>query len=218
MKNRLIPLSFCLLLGGCVYPEQPQSDIFMQSELLPPKEASIDIAPQMQPPVVAPQIQPVVAQPILAAQPQNPTPFVQTIVIPQAAPMAYPTPVNMPNTYQAPMGQNMGQMQAPYQAQPMFQQAPQNNYNMAQQMPQQMPQFNQDMPNQLQPASQLKPQMEVPLFDLAESKPLPQIEVKEEQNIYPSWARPHTPKQKEEDVVSWGDEKEILNQTNIPRW
>ena len=109
MQNRLFLLSFCILLSGCVHGLQQSQDLYAQSELLPPKSTSdqpslyqaqyptLNLQGQQTPPIVVPQqttLPPhVFTNPQIPVQPtsqNNPTPFVQTIVIPQAAPYSYP--------------------------------------------------------------------------------------------------------------------------------
>ncbi len=110
MQNRLFLLSVCVLLSGCVYKEQQGHDIYAQSDLLPPKNISekqelyptqlqnpnLTLQGQQTPAIVIPQqtVLPshVLATPQMPPLPQNnPTPFVQTIVIPQATPYSYPS-------------------------------------------------------------------------------------------------------------------------------
>lgn len=105
MQNSLFLLSFCFLLTACVYNTEPPRDVYAQSDLLPPKTASTQPSSQTYqqptPPIVVPQqtVLPsqILSNPNTIAIPQqatNPTPFVQTIVIPQATPYpGYQPPV-----------------------------------------------------------------------------------------------------------------------------
>lgn len=115
MKNHLFLLSFCVLLSGCVHRTQQHQDVYAQSDLLPRKtvaeqsvyssqtqQNALTLQGQQTPPIVVPQqtmLPPhVLANPQMPIQqtPQNnPTPFVQTIVIPQAAPYSYPNMMPM---------------------------------------------------------------------------------------------------------------------------
>lgn len=129
MQNRLFLLCFCFLLSACVQGIEPSRDVYAQSELLPPKQTNIKTEQQTYqsatPPIVVPQ-QTVLPAHILSTpntipvpqQATNPTPFVQTIVIPQAAPYAgYQPPVNIqPQTnpnYVQPIAQSYPQQQMP---------------------------------------------------------------------------------------------------------
>ena len=115
MKNHLFLLSFCILLSGCVHRTQQHQDVYAQSDLLPRKtvteksvypsqtqQNTLTLQGQQTPPIVVPQ-QTTLPPHILAnaqMQPQqapqnNPTPFVQTIVIPQPMPYSYPNMIPM---------------------------------------------------------------------------------------------------------------------------
>ena len=141
MRKSLFLLSFCILLTGCVYNKQKPQSIYAQSELLPPRNSvenqstyqnqtqqPLTVQGQQTPPIVLPQ-QTVLPSHILSTpqvQPSqnNPTPFVQTIVIPQATPYVYPPisamqqPVQitgqnpiLPQNYNSQTFQNQSQVQ-----------------------------------------------------------------------------------------------------------
>ena len=117
MKNRLFLLSFCVLLSGCIHNSQHPKDVYAQSDLLPRKnkteqssatqsnqtqQQTLNLQGQQTPPIVVPQQTMLPSHILSNAQMQtqqtpqsNPTPFVQTIVIPQPMPYSYPNMMPM---------------------------------------------------------------------------------------------------------------------------
>lgn len=191
MYNRLSVLSFCFLLSACVYPEEMNTDLYAQSDLLPPKSTQaqpennnpVSFQNNQTPPIILPQQTSLPQQILNPQQGQNPFPFVQTIVIPQPTPITYPNTVTLaPQTipatgvisYPAGMPANTQQIYKPRQ-----------EYIVS-------------------------PKTAHPTQNVSQTTPA---------GVYPLWARPESLNQPSSDLnVQTSGEQKSIEPVNIPRW
>lgn len=89
MNNRLYFLSFCLFISACVPTQEPMQDVFIQSELMPPKGEEIIVAEEKT------NSQESILSEILAAI-KSPTVSKQEEVKPAPQPVAQPAPQQTP--------------------------------------------------------------------------------------------------------------------------
>ncbi len=189
MYRHLSFLSFCFLLTACVYPEEMNTDIYAQSDLLPPKTVQEQqpvpantIQTQKAPPIVLPQQAPIPAH-LLNAQ-QNPIPFVQTIVIPQPTPITYPNAMGLPAQNIMPYGTIPAMVP---QGQSFYNQQPKQEYIVS--------------PKTAHPVQQ------TPSSGMTGN------------NVYPLWARPVSDPAKTENINSSETKPTLNTESiNIPRW